>query len=99
MSEQLVKYQTAEGVAEILLDRAPVNALSRQVIDQLLAALQRARDDTKVHAVIVASAQKVFCAGLDLDIIDLPGVLRRPVKKSLEETCAQPFFMSRTSRW
>ena len=35
----------------------------------LLAALRKARDDERVRAVIVASAHKVFCAGLDLDII------------------------------
>jgi enoyl-CoA hydratase/carnithine racemase len=51
-----------------MLDRPPVNALSMPLIDALLAALARARDDTPVRAVIVASAHEVFCAGLDLDI-------------------------------
>ena len=75
MSEQLVKYKVVDGVAEILLNRPPVNALSLQVIDQLLAALQRAREDAEVRVVIVASAQKIFCAGLDLDILrDKSGV-------------------------
>ena len=32
-------------------------------------ALAKARDDAAVRAVIIASAHKVFCAGLDLDII------------------------------
>ena len=58
-----------DAIAEITLDRAPVNALSMALIDALLAALQKARDDENVRAVIVCSAQKVFCAGLDLDII------------------------------
>lgn len=75
MFEQLVKYEVVDGVAEILLNRPPVNALSLQVIDQLLAALQRAREDAEVRVVIVASAQKIFCAGLDLDILrDKSGV-------------------------
>lgn len=63
MSELLVRYQVADGVAEILLDRPPINALGPHVIDQLLAALQRARDDADVRAVIVASTQKVFARG------------------------------------
>jgi enoyl-CoA hydratase len=39
------------------------------LIDALLEALGKAREDAAVRAVIIASAHKVFCAGLDLDII------------------------------
>jgi enoyl-CoA hydratase/carnithine racemase len=35
----------------------------------LLDALGRAKDDSSVRAVVIASAHKVFCAGLDLDIV------------------------------
>ena len=69
MSTDLVRYSVADQIAEITLDRAPVNALSIPLIDALLAALAKARDDAAVRAVIIHSAHKVFCAGLDLDII------------------------------
>ena len=69
MSAELVHYSVSDAVAEVMLDRAPVNALSMALIDALLEALQKARDDENVRAVIVCSAHKVFCAGLDLDII------------------------------
>jgi enoyl-CoA hydratase len=69
MSPELVHYAVTDAIAEITLDRAPVNALSMPLIDALLQALGRARDDASVRAVIIASAHKVFCAGLDLDII------------------------------
>jgi enoyl-CoA hydratase/carnithine racemase len=69
MGTELVHTSVADAIAEITLDRAPVNALSMPLIDALLAALQKARDDSAVRAVIVCSAHKVFCAGLDLDII------------------------------
>ncbi|WP_426441537.1 enoyl-CoA hydratase/isomerase family protein [Bradyrhizobium genosp. P] len=69
MSTDLVRYSVADQIAEIVLDRAPVNALSIPLIDALLAALAKARDDEAVRAVIVSSAHKVFCAGLDLDIV------------------------------
>jgi enoyl-CoA hydratase len=39
------------------------------LIDALLGALEKARDDASVRAVIICSAHKVFCAGLDLDIV------------------------------
>ena len=68
MSE-LIRYSVQDNIAEIMLDRPPVNALSRPLIDALLTALQKARDDPAVRVVIIASAHKVFCAGLDLDIV------------------------------
>jgi enoyl-CoA hydratase len=69
MSAELIRYSVTDAIAEITLDRAPVNALSMPLIDALLAALAKARDDASVRAVIIASAHMVFCAGLDLDII------------------------------
>ena len=52
------------------------------LIDALLAALAKARDDDAVRAVIIGSAHKVFCAGLDLDIVrGKPGI---ETKKFLE---------------
>jgi len=69
MSSDLIRYSVSDGVVELMLDRAPVNALSMPLIDALLAALAKARDDETVRAVIIASAHKVFCAGLDLDLV------------------------------
>src|SRR3982751_5619036 len=82
MIEHLVRYSVASHIAEIMLDRPPVNALSMDLIDALIAALTKARDDETVRAVIIGSAHKVFCAGLDLDIIrGKPGI---ETKKFLE---------------
>jgi enoyl-CoA hydratase len=69
MSAELVHYTVSDAIVEITLDRAPVNALSMPLLDALLEQLAKARDDAKVRAVIIRSAQKVFCAGLDLDIV------------------------------
>jgi enoyl-CoA hydratase/carnithine racemase len=69
MDAELVHYAVSDAIAEITLDRAPVNALSMPLIDALLEALDKARQDDAVRAVVLASAHKVFCAGLDLDII------------------------------
>src|ERR1700754_1048274 len=75
MSSDLVRYSVSDGIAELMLDRAPVNALSMPLIDALLAALEKARDDESVRAIIIGSAHKVFCAGLDLDLVrGKPGV-------------------------
>jgi enoyl-CoA hydratase len=69
MDEALVRYSVRDGIAEIVLDRAPVNALSLALIDQLLNALRDAGRDPAVRAAIIHSAHRVFCAGLDLDIV------------------------------
>ena len=69
MSEAHISYAVQNGVAEITLDRPPVNAISLQLVDELLAALKGAAADPDVRAVIVGSAHKIFCAGLDLDIV------------------------------
>ncbi|TDF64557.1 enoyl-CoA hydratase/isomerase family protein [Cupriavidus sp. L7L] len=63
----LVTYTVRDRVAEILLDNAPVNALTVPMVDALIRALDRAATDDAIRAVIVGSAvPKRFCAGLDI---------------------------------
>lgn len=67
---QHIDYSVEEGIAEITLNRPPVNALSIPMLDELLAAFQQAKEDDAVRAVVLASASpRRFCAGLDLDIL------------------------------
>jgi enoyl-CoA hydratase/carnithine racemase len=62
-----VRYRVADGVAEILMDHAPVNALTVGMLDALLAAFERAAADADARAVVFGSAVPGrFCAGLDL---------------------------------
>lgn len=62
-----LRVEVRDRVAEILFDDPPVNALTDETLDALLGALERARDDDGVRAVIVGSAvPDRFCAGLDL---------------------------------
>ena len=62
-----VRERVVDGVAEILMDHAPVNALGVAMLDQLLAAFERAAADASVRAVVLGSALPArFCAGLDL---------------------------------
>ncbi|GAB1576441.1 enoyl-CoA hydratase/isomerase family protein [Bordetella petrii] len=63
----MIRYEVRGQTAEILFDNPPVNALSEQMLDDYLAALQRAAADPAVRAVIVGSAVPGrFCAGLNL---------------------------------
>jgi len=65
-----LNYDVVNGIAEISLRRPPVNALSLEMIRELVAAINYAAADTTVRAVIVSSSiQRRFCAGLDIGLI------------------------------
>ena len=69
MAYETVRYTVAEtGVATIALDHPETrNALSDQVLDDLLAAFEAARDDDAVRCVVLTSThEKVFSSGGNL---------------------------------
>ena len=65
--EQLL-YEVSAGVATVTLNRPEQrNALSNQLLAELVDAMERVRDDPEVRAVVLTGAgEKVFCAGADL---------------------------------
>ncbi len=66
MSE-LVHYAVEGDVATITLDSPHNrNALSRQLVAELAAALDRAEHDDGAAVVLLRSADRVFCSGADL---------------------------------
>jgi enoyl-CoA hydratase/carnithine racemase len=66
MSETLVRLEVTDGVALVTMDRAPVNALNRDMRRQLIAVFDEvsARDD--IRCAVLTGSGKVFCAGADL---------------------------------
>jgi enoyl-CoA hydratase/carnithine racemase len=65
--EQLL-YEVSDGIATLTLNRPEQrNALSPQLLGELVDALGRVRDDADVKAmVLTGSGEKAFCAGADL---------------------------------
>ncbi|GGM83710.1 enoyl-CoA hydratase [Thermopolyspora flexuosa] len=62
-----VSYAVADAVATITLNRPDaMNALSLEMKLELLGALERARDDAGVRAVLLTGSGRAFCAGQDL---------------------------------
>ena len=55
-----------QGVLRITLSNPPANLLSIEVMRDMQAGLDRARDDTAVRVIVIAAAGKMFCAGHDL---------------------------------
>ena len=66
---QVVEYRVVENVAEITMNRAPVNAIDHQLTREVIDAYHRARKDDSARAVILTSAlPTVFSAGVDLKL-------------------------------
>ena len=61
-----VRVVRRDGVAAIVLNNPPVNALGREVRAALLDALRQVRDDDRVKAAALTGAGKTFCAGADI---------------------------------
>ena len=68
MSEgQVVRYEVGERVARITLDRPERgNAITPQMLRELVAAVERADLDPAVHVVLLAGEGPGFCGGYDL---------------------------------
>ena len=63
---QVVRLDVDGGVATITLDRPPMNALSRQVQEELREAAVEATARNDVRAVVLYGGPKVFAAGADI---------------------------------
>ena len=63
----LVHYATGDAVATLTLDsQHNRNALSRQLVTELFAGLERAEADDTVRVVLIRAEGRVFCSGADL---------------------------------
>src|SRR5690242_13906220 len=66
IGQRLVTVSVDGGIATIRLDRPPMNALNRQVQEELRAAAAAVSGDDEVRAVVVYGGEKVFAAGADI---------------------------------
>ncbi len=67
MTNQTVLYEKQYDVAIITLNRPQrLNAITRDLINGLIARLKAARQDEDVSVVILTGAGRAFCAGEDL---------------------------------
>ncbi|WP_214369654.1 enoyl-CoA hydratase/isomerase family protein [Pseudonocardia sp. H11422] len=63
---EFVSLEVDNGVGTIRLNRPPMNALNRQVQEELLALADEATRRDDIRAVIVYGGEKVFAAGADV---------------------------------
>ena len=69
MAYETIRYEVEDGVATITLDSPENrNALSNELLGELLDAFESARDDEAVRAVVLTSSHdEIFSAGGNLD--------------------------------
>jgi enoyl-CoA hydratase len=61
-----IDVQTRDGIADVIIDFPPVNALPAQGWHDLAAAVTTAGADPGTRVVILAAAGRGFCAGVDI---------------------------------
>lgn len=67
MSFEQIRYDLADRIATITLNRPErLNAVTFRMIDELIAAFDRADRDDEVRAVIITGAGRAFSAGTDI---------------------------------
>ncbi len=68
--KELVKYRVGEGIAVFELDEPPANTYSYEMMQQLDAAILKARMDESVHVLLIRGAgEKFFCAGASISML------------------------------
>ncbi|KAA2259530.1 enoyl-CoA hydratase/isomerase family protein [Solihabitans fulvus] len=69
---EFVRLEVEGGIGTIRLERPPMNALNKQVQEEIRAAAHEAAQREDVRAVIVYGGEKVFAAGADIkEMVDM----------------------------
>lgn len=63
-----IRQERRGSVAVVVVDNPPVNALSREVLEELTAAVEQAGADSSITAIVVTGAGKNFIAGADISM-------------------------------
>ena len=68
--KELLKYRVEQGIAVLEMDDPPANTYSYEMMQQLDAAILRARMDENVHVIVIRGAgDKFFCAGASIGML------------------------------
>jgi len=91
MTDQMIATDIQAGVMTLTLNRPDrLNAFTRTMMDEMIAAFDMADGDDAVRAVIVTGAGRGFCAGVDLDDADAFGSARPDPAATDAEVWADP---------
>ena len=67
MAYQFIEYRASDGIGRVRLNRPEkLNALSRELQDELVDCMERADDDPDVRVMTLRGNGRAFCAGYDI---------------------------------
>lgn len=67
MEYQTIAFETSEHITQITLNRPDaLNALSQDLLGEMIDALTAAEADDKVRAILITGSEKAFAAGADI---------------------------------
>lgn len=68
MDKSTIKIEQQDGLAMMVLDKPPVNAIDRRLVDDSRQGLLKISADKDIRALIITGSGKCFSAGLDLKV-------------------------------
>lgn len=74
-----VRLEVEDGIGVIIIDNPPVNALSPDVREGIVAAIEKGEADANVKAMVMLGAGRSFIAGADIRAFGKP---RAPMKRT-----------------
>lgn len=66
MENNLIKTEVEDHVAVVTMDAPPVNAQSREFVEELISVFDELNETPEVRAIILTGAGKIFSAGADI---------------------------------
>ena len=66
MDLETLTLDVSEGIATVILNRAPVNAQNRQMREEIVRVFDALSDRDDVRVVVLSATGKAFCAGADI---------------------------------
>ena len=91
---QHILYEVDDGVADIMLNRPPLNLIDRDITEAYFAALEMADQDPDVRVIVLSGKGKGLSAGVNLrwleqfDAADMHAFLRLYYVESIQRTRA-----------
>ncbi len=69
MDKSTIRVEQQNGIAIMYLDKPPVNAVDRRLVDDGMKCLLKLSADKEIRSLIITGSGKCFSAGLDLKIV------------------------------
>lgn len=91
----IVSVEKKNHIAWITIDRPPVNALNKELLEELLVIVEKLEEDKEIRVAVITGAGKAFVAGADIKEMQDMNVLEA---KEFAELGHKVFGFIRNSR-